>query len=51
MAWLCIVGSLTYVYCIQNGSLIDMQYGCGSLGSTVLPFAGALGPEFIFYDR
>ena len=32
---------------VQNGSLTGMQYGYGTLGVSVHPFAGALVPEFI----
>ena len=35
------------LYSIQNGSLSGMQYGYGSFGKIVHPFAGALGPECI----
>ena len=44
--WVCNVGSLK-LYSIQNGSLTGMQYGYGTSGIIVHPFAGALGPEFI----
>ena len=53
VGWKCDVGSLE-LYSIQNGSLTYMQYGYGTLGIVVYPFAGALGPEFILtvdYDR
>ena len=36
---------LMELYSIQNGSLTDRQYGYGTLGIIVHPFAGALGPE------
>ena len=46
MGWVCNVGSLE-LYSIQNGSLTDMQYGYGTLGIIVHPFAGLYwGPEF-----
>ena len=44
--WVCNVDSLE-PYSIQNRSLTGMQYGYGTLGVIVHPFAGALGPEFI----
>ena len=47
MGWVCNVGSLE-LYSIQNWSLTDTQYGYGTLGIIVHPFACALGPEFIF---
>ena len=47
VGWVCNVGSLE-LYSIQNGSLTDMQYGYGTLGIIVHPFAGLYwGPEFI----
>ena len=32
---------------VQNGSLTGVQYGYGTLGIIVHPFAGALDPELI----
>ena len=46
MGWVCNVGSLE-LYSIQNGSQTDMQYGYGTLGIIVHPFAGAWDPGFI----
>ena len=46
MGWVCNDGSLE-LYSIQKGSLTGMQYGYGTLGISVHPFAGAMGPEFI----
>ena len=46
MGWVCNVSSLE-LYSIQNGSQTDMQYGYGTLGIIVHPFAGAWGPVFI----
>ena len=46
MGRVCNVGSLE-LYSIQNESLTDMQYGYGTLGMIVHPFAGAWGPDGI----
>ena len=46
MRWVCNVGSLE-LYSKKNGSQTGMQYGYGTLGIRVHPFAGALGRGFI----
>ena len=45
--YLLVWGGSLELYSIQKGSLTGMQYGYGSLGIIVYPFAGALDPEFI----